>query len=53
MSHLYLGRIEDLFGSREQAILHYKESLAAGDTTPGSREAAEKGLKESFAAPNK
>ncbi len=49
MSHLYLARIEDLFGSREQALAHYKEALAAGDTTPGTREAAEKGLQESFA----
>ncbi|MBI3694451.1 MAG: hypothetical protein HY238_06390 [Acidobacteria bacterium] len=53
MSHLYLGRIEDLFGDRDQAIAHYKEALAAGDTTPGTREAAEKGLKESFASPKK
>lgn len=53
MAHLYLGRIEDLFGSREQAVYHYKESLAAGDTTPGTREAAQKGLQESFAAPQK
>ena len=51
MSHLYLGRIEDLFGSREQAVLHYQEALAAGDTTPGTREAAEKGLQQSFASP--
>lgn len=51
MSHIYLARIEDLFGSREEAVGHYKEALAAGDTTPGTREAAEKGLKESFASP--
>ena len=49
MAHLYLGRIEDLFGSREQAVRHYQEALAAGDTTPGTKEAAEKGLQESFA----
>ena len=53
MSHIYLGRIEDLFGSREEAVNHYKEALAAGDTTPGTREAAEKGLKESFASPSR
>ncbi|MBI3664706.1 MAG: hypothetical protein HY236_00525 [Acidobacteria bacterium] len=51
MSHLYLGRIEDLFGSREQAVLHYRKALAAGDDTPGTREAAEKGLQQSFASP--
>lgn len=51
MSHLYLGRIEDLFGSREQAIIHYRQALAAADSTPGTREAAEKGLQESFASP--
>lgn len=53
MSHLYLGRIEDLFGSREQAVSHYREALAAGDATPGTREAAQKGLQESFASPRK
>jgi tetratricopeptide (TPR) repeat protein len=53
MSHLYLGRIEDLFGSREAAVEHYKQALAAGDNTPGTREAAEKGLREGFAAPPK
>jgi tetratricopeptide (TPR) repeat protein len=51
MSHIYLGRIEDLLGNRESALEHYKEALAAGDTTPGTREAAEKGLKESFTSP--
>jgi tetratricopeptide (TPR) repeat protein len=49
MTHVYLGRIEDLFGSREQAVQHYQAALAAGDTTPGTREAAQKGLQESFA----
>ncbi len=53
MSHIYLGRIEDLFGDREQAVNHYREALAAGDTTPGAKEAAEKGLKESFESPKK
>jgi len=47
-AHVYLGRIEDLFGEREQALHHYREALAAGDATPGTREAAEKGLRESF-----
>ena len=51
MSHIYLGRIEDLFGNREQAVEHYKEALAAGDPAQGTREAAEKGLKESFTSP--
>jgi tetratricopeptide (TPR) repeat protein len=49
MTHIYLGRIEDLFGSREQAVQHYQAALAAGDPTPGTREAAQKGLQESFA----
>jgi len=51
MSHVYLGRIEDLSGNRELAVEHYKEAVAAGDPAPGAREAAEKGLQESFTSP--
>jgi tetratricopeptide (TPR) repeat protein len=43
-SHIYLGRILDLQENREEAITHYRAALAAGDPTPDTRTAAEKGL---------
>ncbi len=50
-SHIYLGRIFDLQDKRESAVQHYRAALAAGDTTPDTRAAAERGLKEPYHAP--
>ena len=45
-SHIYLGRIYDYQPrpNRELAIVHYKAALAAGDASPDTKTAAEKGL---------
>ncbi len=43
-SHIYLGRILDIQENREAALDHYRAALAAGDPTPDTRTAAEKGL---------
>jgi hypothetical protein len=43
-SHIYLGRIFDLEENREQALAHYRAALQAGDPTPDTKAAAEKGL---------
>lgn len=51
MSHLYLGRIEDIVGNRDQAVEHYKLALEAGDDSPRTRELAEAGLNAPFARP--
>ena len=48
MSHIYIARIEDLLGSREQAIEHYRLALERGDGSPRIRELAEKGIAEPF-----
>jgi len=48
MSHVYIARIEDLVGNREQAVEHYQLALAVGDSSPRVRELAEGGLKEAF-----
>jgi len=48
-SHIYLGRILDLEGNRDQARAEYSAALAAGDSSPATRAAAEKGLQEGFA----
>lgn len=48
MSHIYMGRIQDIFGNRELATQHYRSALAAGDTSPIVRGFAEQGLAEPF-----
>jgi tetratricopeptide (TPR) repeat protein len=45
-SLLYLGRLADSQGDREQAQEHYKAALAVPDVPDQVREAAEQGLKE-------
>jgi tetratricopeptide (TPR) repeat protein len=45
-SLLYLGRLADSQGDREQALEHYKAALAVPDVPNQVREAAEQGLKE-------
>jgi tetratricopeptide (TPR) repeat protein len=50
-SLVYLGRLFDAEGEREQATVNYKAALAVEGVSPGARQAAEKGLKESFTKP--
>jgi tetratricopeptide (TPR) repeat protein len=47
-SLVYLGRLYDAQGDREQATANYKAALAVEGASKGARDAAEKGLKESF-----
>ena len=48
-SHIYLGRILDLQENRVGALLHYRAALSAGDTTPDTRAAAERGIEKPYA----
>ncbi len=50
-SHIYLGRIFDLQEDREAALRHYRAAMAAGDTTPDTRAAAERGLEQAYQPP--
>lgn len=50
-SHIYLGRILDLQENRDAALEHYRAALAAGDTTPDTRAAAERGLAQPYQPP--
>ena len=50
-SHIYLARIFDLQENRNAAVEHYRAALAAGDTTPDTRVAAERGLAEPYQPP--
>jgi tetratricopeptide (TPR) repeat protein len=48
-SHIYLGRIFDIQENRTAALVHYRAALSAGDTTPDTRAAAERGLAQPYA----
>ncbi len=50
-SHIYLGRILDLQDEREAAIEQYKAALSAGDISPDTRSAAERGLQSPYEPP--
>ena len=52
-SHIYLGRILDIQDNREQALIHYRAALQAGDPTPDTKTAAEKGLAAPYQPPNR
>ncbi|MDA1314803.1 MAG: tetratricopeptide repeat protein [Acidobacteria bacterium] len=48
MSHIYIARIEDIVGNRDQALEHYQSALDVGDPSPQVKGLAEGGLKEPF-----
>ncbi|HZL67239.1 MAG TPA: hypothetical protein VFC29_07905 [Candidatus Limnocylindrales bacterium] len=50
--HIYLGRILDLQDERENAIAQYRAALGAGDTSPDTMKAAERGIEEPYQPPN-
>ena len=43
-THVYLGRLADAAGEREQAVGHYKDALAAEGASEAARRAAEQGI---------
>ncbi|MEX2304348.1 MAG: hypothetical protein WD733_25620 [Bryobacterales bacterium] len=51
MSHVYIARIEDIMGNREQALEHYRRALAVSGIPGPARQLAEKGLQEQFQSP--
>lgn len=50
-SHIYLGRLYDVMPDRQKALTEYQAALTVRDGRTDTRAAAEKGLKEPFAAP--
>ncbi len=50
-SHIYLGRIDDVYGHRPQAIAQYKKALLFQNGEKDTREAAESGLKKPYRLP--
>ena len=47
-AHLYLGRLSDAAGERDQAEKHYRAALAVPGAPPQVKTAAEKGLAQPF-----
>jgi tetratricopeptide (TPR) repeat protein len=47
-SHVYLGRIYDLEGNRDQAIAHYRAALALNSRVERVEQAARRGLERPF-----
>jgi tetratricopeptide (TPR) repeat protein len=47
-AEVYLGRLSDASGEREQAVQHYQAALAVKEASPGAKQAAEQGLKAKF-----
>ncbi|MGQ9633539.1 MAG: tetratricopeptide repeat protein [Bryobacteraceae bacterium] len=47
-AHVYLGRLADLAGERDQAAAHYKAVLGLSGAPNGARQAAEEGLRKGF-----
>jgi tetratricopeptide (TPR) repeat protein len=50
-SHIYLGRMDDLEHSREQALAQYQQALVVRDGQIDTREAAERGLQAPYGPP--
>lgn len=50
-SHVYLGRIHDVEGQREQAVSEYRAALAASGIPGAARLAAQQGLQNAYHPP--
>jgi hypothetical protein len=52
-SHIYLGRIDDLEGSRPLAVREYKAALAVDGAPESARAAAQQGVDQAYAPPGR
>jgi tetratricopeptide (TPR) repeat protein len=50
-SHIYLGRMDDLEHSRDEAVAQYQQALMNRDGQLDTKQAAERGLKEPYGPP--
>jgi tetratricopeptide (TPR) repeat protein len=47
-AHVYLGRLSDIAGNRDEAAKHYQNALAVDGASAAARRAAQQGIQESF-----
>jgi hypothetical protein len=50
-AHVYLGRLADAAGERQEALRHYQAALAVEGGSAAARAAAEKGLQAALPKP--
>jgi tetratricopeptide (TPR) repeat protein len=51
-AHVYLGRLSDIAGNRDEAAKHYQTALALDGASLAARRAAQQGIQESFKKQN-
>jgi tetratricopeptide (TPR) repeat protein len=47
-THVYLGRLSDIAGNRDEAAKHYQTALAVDGASAAARHAAQQGIQQSF-----
>jgi tetratricopeptide (TPR) repeat protein len=47
-AEVYLGRLSDAAGERDEAMKHYQQALAVEGSSEKAKEAAQKGVQHSF-----
>jgi hypothetical protein len=52
-SHVYLGRLYDVQGNRDQAVAEYRAALLVDGAPDEAKAAAQHGVDQSFAPPNR
>ena len=51
-AHVYMGRLSDIAGNRDDAAKHYQTALALDGASATARRAAQQGMQESFKKQN-
>jgi tetratricopeptide (TPR) repeat protein len=52
-SHVYLGRLYDVAGNRDQAVAEYQDALAVAGAPDSARAAAQRGITQSYQTPKR
>jgi len=47
-AHIYLARLHDIEGDRQEALAEYQSAIRIGDNTRNAQDVAQKGLQEPF-----
>jgi len=47
-THVYLGRLSDIAGNRDEAAKHYQAALSVEGASAAARHAAQQGIQQSF-----
>jgi len=50
-THVYLGRLSDIAGNRDEAAKHFQAALAVDGVSAAARQAAEQGIQQPYKKP--